>query len=199
MQPIRRRQLMDATIRAIHRHGFNDTTVARIGAIAGLSPGIIHHYFGGKNELLAATMRSLLEELRVDFTARLAATRTPLDRIDAVLAANFEFEQFRPEILAAWLAFWSQAPFAPPLARLRRLYTRRALSNLRAPLGELVGREEAARIALTLMALIDGFWLRAAQGDRDVTGPAALAIARATLRRGLAEAGAGPLDLQESA
>ena len=64
MEPIRKRQLIAATVEVIHRNGFADTTVQTISRAAGMSPGIIHHYFGGKGPLLAATMRALMVELR---------------------------------------------------------------------------------------------------------------------------------------
>ena len=75
MEPIRRRQLIDATITSIGRYGLADTTVQRISREAGVSSGIIHHYFGGKNELLEATMRRLLQRLRDDVVAALAPAR----------------------------------------------------------------------------------------------------------------------------
>ncbi|MCB9960114.1 MAG: transcriptional regulator BetI [Rhodospirillaceae bacterium] len=192
MAAIRRRQLVDATIKSIHAYGFHNTTIQTIGHAAGLSPGIIHHYFGGKDELLAATMRSLLDELRDDHLARLHAASGPAERIDAILVANFDPKQFRPEILAAWLAFWAQAPFFPLLRRLRRLYTRRTLTNLRVGLRALVAADRVDAISLTLMAQIDGFWLRAAQGDADVTAERALASVRQTIADAVPAARPGP-------
>lgn len=192
MAVVRRRQLIDATIKSIHAHGFGATTIQTIGFAAGLSPGIIHHYFGGKNELLAATMRHLLEELRTDYLARLPANATPAQRVHALLEANFDEKQFTPDILAAWLAFWSQAPFSPQIRRLRRVYSRRTLSILLAALRSDLPEPAARQTAATLMALIDGFWLRAAQGDEDVTAASALAIARDTLDRALGQAGPTP-------
>ena len=64
MKPIRRQQLIDAAIASIHEHGFSSATVARIAHKAGVSTGIVHHYFTDKNDLLASTMRSMLDLLR---------------------------------------------------------------------------------------------------------------------------------------
>src|SRR5690554_7145605 len=58
MQPIRRQQLIQATMAAIDEVGLADATVLRIARHAGVSAGIISHYFGGKDGLLEATMRS---------------------------------------------------------------------------------------------------------------------------------------------
>lgn len=88
MQPVRRRQLIDATIETIHRHGFADTTIARIANAAGMSSGIISHYFGGKNALLEATMRFLMQELRKDYLSRLAKAKTPHERLEEIGRAH---------------------------------------------------------------------------------------------------------------
>ena len=45
MQSIRRRQLIDATLEAINEVGMHDATIAQIARRAGVSTGIISHYF----------------------------------------------------------------------------------------------------------------------------------------------------------
>ena len=188
MQDERRRQLIEATLTTVHRHGLAETTTQRIARQAGLSPGIIHHYFAGKDALLAATMRQLLKELRDDVAERLAAAANPEARVRAVLDANFAPAQFRPAVVAAWLAFWAQSPYDPELERLRRLYTRRTHSNLTAPLKALLPPAEARATAITLAAMIDGFWLRAGQHDTDLDHEDARAQALAHLALVLGEA-----------
>jgi TetR/AcrR family transcriptional repressor of bet genes len=163
LQPIRRRQLIEATVATIHAHGYDETTMARIGRRAGMSPGLIAHYFGSKNELLVATMRALLTDLQRELVRRLTAAPTPFARLEAIVSANFDETQCRPEVVTAWLSFWSQVPHAPELARLQEVYRKRLRSNLRHALRELgledAGLEEAAE---TLGSLIDGIWVRAA-------------------------------------
>lgn len=48
MQSIRRRQLIDATLEAINEVGMHDATIAQIARRAGVSTGIISHYFRDK-------------------------------------------------------------------------------------------------------------------------------------------------------
>ncbi len=64
MQSIRRRQLIDATLEAINEVGMQDATIAQIARRAGVSTGIISHYFRDKNGLLEATMRDITSQLR---------------------------------------------------------------------------------------------------------------------------------------
>ena len=74
MEPIRRRALIDAAIAAIGDRGALDVTVSEIAGRAGVSTALAHHYFGNKERLLEATMRSLLTELAQDVRARITAS-----------------------------------------------------------------------------------------------------------------------------
>jgi TetR/AcrR family transcriptional repressor of bet genes len=185
MEPIRKRQLIEATVASIHQNGFADTTIQTISRAAGVSPGIIHHYFGGKGALLAATMRALLVELRTFVVPALQAARGPRERIEAVIDASFAERQFQPQVIVTWLAFWGQAPHDPDLARLQRIYAQRLTSHLRHDLRALVG-SRAGLVATGLAAMIDGLWLSFALGRSCAGGAMARALARDYLARQLA-------------
>ncbi|MFV1849952.1 MAG: choline-responsive transcriptional repressor BetI [Thalassospira sp.] len=186
MQPVRRRQLIDATIETIHRHGFADTTIARISKAAGMSSGIISHYFGGKNALLEATMRFLMQELRSDYLARMPKAKTPMDRLEAIIDTNFNREQFTPQVTVAWLSFWAQVPFSEDLSRINNIYFQRLASNLRHELRQLTTDQRAEEISAAIAAMIDGIWVRTglSLGRSDVS--AARKMVLSTLRLYLA-------------
>ena len=160
MGPIRRRQLIDAAIASIHEYGLADTTVARIARKAGVSPGIVHHYFTGKDDLLFETMRQLLADLRADVVARYASARGPFERLNAVINACFGDVQFSPEVVAAWLGLYGTARQSERLQAILTIYHRRLRSNLVSDLRALVPPPEAARIAEGIAAMIDGLWVR---------------------------------------
>jgi TetR/AcrR family transcriptional repressor of bet genes len=160
MEPMRRKALIAAAIEAIHDRGMGQVTMGEIARRAGVSAALAHHYFGGKDQLLLATMRHLLTELGEEIQARLASATTPQQRISAVIRGNFSEAQFRPAVISAWLAFYVQAQNDPDARRLLHVYTRRLESNLVHALRELTTRENAASIAETAAALIDGLWIR---------------------------------------
>ncbi len=160
MEPLRRKALISAAIEAIHARGMGQVTMGEIARRAGVSAALAHHYFGGKDQLLLATMRHLLSELSDEIQARLAEARTPEERISAVIRGNFAAGQFRPAVISAWLAFYVQAQTDPEARRLLRIYTRRLESNLVHALRDLTTREHAALVAETAAALIDGLWIR---------------------------------------
>ncbi len=85
MEPVRRKALIAAAIDAIHDRGMGQVTMGEIARRAGVSAALAHHYFGGKDQLLIATMRHLLSELGEEIQARLADAKTPSERISAVI------------------------------------------------------------------------------------------------------------------
>ncbi|MCB0126379.1 MAG: TetR/AcrR family transcriptional regulator [Caldilineaceae bacterium] len=48
----KRTAILDATLRLISQHGFHGTAMAKVAAEAGVSAGIIYHYFKSKDELI---------------------------------------------------------------------------------------------------------------------------------------------------
>lgn len=162
MEEIRRRQLIEATIASIHDVGFSESSVSRIAAKAGVSAGIVHHYFEDKGELLEATLRQLGANLSASVVRRLQAARTTAHRLMAVVDGNLGPELFTPEAVSAWLAFWSQVPTHPRLARIQTIIIRRLHSNLVHALRPFLREQELQHVAQDLACLIDGIWLRAA-------------------------------------
>ena len=165
MEEIRRRQLIEATIASIHEVGFAESSLSRISARAGVSTGIVHHYFEDKAELLESTLRQLGTSLRQSVVQRLVAARTPTERLLAVVDGNIGTDQFTPEGVSAWLAFWAQVPTEPQLARIQHAIISRLHDNLVHAL-KLMGRMDAEEIASVTEALIDGLWLRAALSSK---------------------------------
>jgi TetR/AcrR family transcriptional repressor of bet genes len=165
MEPVRRKALISAAIDAIHDRGMGQVTMGEIARRAGVSAALAHHYFGGKDQLLLATMRHLLSELGDEIQARLAEANTARERLSAVIRGNFAAGQFRPAVISAWLAFYVQAQNDAEARRLLRVYRRRLESNLLHPLRELTTREQAHRIAETAASLIDGVWIRRSLAD----------------------------------
>lgn len=159
---MRRKALIGAALREISDRGSLDVTVAQIAERAGVSPALAHHYFGGKDGLIHATMRHLLVEFREVVADGLRRAGTPRARIDAVLRGSFGPEQFHRATVSAWLTFYALAQSSEPAARLLRVYHHRLHSNLVHALKQLVSNKDAERIADNLGAFIDGVYLRGA-------------------------------------
>jgi transcriptional repressor BetI len=179
METVRRRQLIEATIDTIHEVGFANASLQSIARRAGVSPGLVAHYFRDKEGLLEATLRQLAADLGRGAARRLAQAATPYDRLLAVVDANLEPAQFDRRIATVWLAFWGQVLHSPRLRRVQMVYEKRLASNLRHAFRQIVPRPDAARLAEATAALIDGLWLRATLSVE----PSDPDEARATMRR----------------
>ena len=161
----RRVQLVEVTIDSLAEVGYVGTTLAEIARRAGVSPGLVAHYFDDKDGLLEAAFRTLARTLAARMRARLALARTPRGRVQAVIDTNLAPEEFDQRTGTAWLAFWGQVLHVRGLKRVQTAYQRRMLSNLRSDLRRLIPGEEARSLASMIAAMIDGVWLRAALSE----------------------------------
>lgn len=163
MQPIRRQQLIHATLSAVNELGFADASIIQIAQRAGVSTGIISHYFKGKHGLIEATMRYLLQQLADSIASNIkVAENTPEQRLMAIVKANFSSSQTDKAAMKTWLEFWTNSLHQPNLQRLQNVNHHRLHSNIKFEFSKKMPTEQAEIAAQGLAALIDGFWLRGA-------------------------------------
>lgn len=158
----RRIQLLDAAMASLAETGIVDFTLANVARRAQVSPALVVHYFGDRERLLEATFRYLVDRVTTLPMKALATADDPKARLRAFVHAHLNPGELSSEASRAWLTFWGLAFYMPALARLQRVHQERMISNLRHELRALVDANEVERIAETIAALIDGFWLRAA-------------------------------------
>lgn len=161
MKAIRQAQLIHATLTVIDRVGLADASLALIAKEAGVSTGIVSHYFGDKNGLLDACMRQILSDL---YTAvehyRQQADDRPEAQVRAIIDGNFDVSQIAGPVLKTWLAFWTNSLHQPDLQRLQRINDRRLYSNLASQFARVLEPQQARNAGASMAALIDGLWLR---------------------------------------
>ncbi len=176
MEPVRRKALVDAALRVIGDHGTLAVTMSEIARNAGVSPALAHHYFGSKEQLLIATIRNLLQQLKSDTVAALKAASSPREKLSAVIRVSFHADQFAPDIIAAWLAFYSEAQRSEETRRLLVIYARRLQSNLLFNLRQLCPPDDAGRIAEGVAAMIDGLYIRQSLRSAPISIVASIAL-----------------------
>lgn len=163
-EALRKKELIEATIKSIESHGFQGTTILTISREANMSAGIISHYFGSKQGLILATIRHLLEQLKQGLLHQIASceqTLTPELRLQMIVDTNLSCFQQSTSVTRTWLCFWAQALHDPELARLQRVNSKRLQRNLLYSYKHVIADKEQAVIAADMTAaMIDGFWLR---------------------------------------
>jgi len=176
MEPVRRKALVDAAMRVIGDHGSLTVTMSEIAKQAGVSPALAHHYFGSKEQLLIETVRAHLQRLRDSVVTALRAARTPREKLSAIIRVSFQADQFAPETIAAWLAFYAEAQRSEETRRFLVIYARRLHSNLVANLKPLCLAEDAERIAEGAAAMIDGLYIRQSLRSAPISIEASIAL-----------------------
>jgi AcrR family transcriptional regulator len=70
----RREQIVRATVHVVSERGYAYASLAHIAQAAGVAKGLVSHYFGSKDELMATTARVTMTELRDTIAAQLDLT-----------------------------------------------------------------------------------------------------------------------------
>lgn len=177
LSEIRRRELRQAAVTVMQREGAAATTLEKVAAEAGASKGIVLHYFRNKQELFEQAMREANLGLRNRVAAAMRDAETPFQRLWAVVEHNLGERAYSAPNGHAWLSLCAEAPREPQLARVQKVIHARMHSNLMSALKQMVAREDAERLALSISALIDGLWVRLGLGDTTVTSAMALDMA----------------------
>lgn len=163
IKTLRKQQLIDATLESIGKHGLQSTTIITISKIAGLSSGIISHYFGGKQGLIEATIKHLLEQLTLALLERVSPKKlNAAERLNMIIEVNFTSFQRSTPTIKTWLSFWAESMHDPKLKRLQNINSRRLYSNLLFSFRQLLAEDVAIIASQKTAAMIDGLWLRCA-------------------------------------
>ena len=166
----RRLSLIEACARVLAREGIAGASVRTIAVEAGVSAGLVGHYFPGVDALIAATYAHTGARVDAALAAAMAmADDEPHARLEAFVtaAASAASTRARPEIAA--LHDEQYGGF------------RGQLEHLLADCGLPAAQLRATAIAIT--ALVDGLWLELCLSPHELAADEAAAIARDALAR----------------
>ena len=194
MGPLRREQIVRATIRCLARDGYTGLTMKRVAVEAGVSQGILHYYFRDKAAMLAAAALRVTADLDRRVAAEARGARDARARLRAVVRACLETAVRSRDFWTVFIEFWGEALHDRRLAAVNRQAYARARRLIGAGLGRGIaaGRfrrvdlEEAAAVTL---ALLDGLSLQLTFDRGLMTLPRAARVAEAALLRYLSTGG----------
>ena len=169
MKRQRRRQLVEAFERVLAAHGYQGATINRLAAEAGVSPGIVHHYFVDKDDLSLTLFAHLRDKLRL----RIAEATTLEQTLEMLLRLDADAD---PVSARAWVGLWGEALRKPTLMRSLR-------GSVRGLHRRFVSTGASEDMALGLVALVVGFLVIGALDPKLSAGRAAsIALKVADLR-----------------
>lgn len=177
----RRRVLAEALWRVLAGSGMEAVSLRQVAAEAGVSMGMVQHYFADKEEMVLFALSSMTEQV----SRRIGESFTelpddPRQRLRAVLVQMLPLDDERRLEAQVAVTFLAHAPVVPRIAE----YLRSGYAEGHAYLtNQLVaaGIPEPAREASTLFAVVDGLTAHTLAGHHE---PAeALAVFDAHLAR----------------
>ena len=173
----RRADLTQAFARVLATHGYAGATIARVAAEAGVAPGLVHHHFKGKDDLLANLLGMLLAEFRQRARSR-EGNEHPLE---AYVMAAIALEAGADTVAArCWVGVFAEALRDPALfARVRRLVDAELEAVASRSGGALSAHGSAAVLAFIFGALLLGAF--APRKTAGFAAPAASALVRALM------------------
>jgi TetR/AcrR family transcriptional regulator, transcriptional repressor of bet genes len=105
-----RQRLIDACISALHIHGPSRTTVAKVVAIADLSPGIVRFYFDSKAAMLVASLEYLAAEFEQRVLLPVSQLRhAPVQALELLVDLYIDPQIASPRKVSVWYSFWGEA------------------------------------------------------------------------------------------
>lgn len=154
MRSKRRAEIVAAFARVLADQGFAGATIAAVAAEAGVAPGLVHHYFTSKDELLEC----LLEELMVRFRRRTHALDAHEGPLAAYADAAVRLDATADTVAArCWVGVLAEAVRTPTLfSRIRRLLDGEIEVLRRRSSNRLTDEDSGAVLAFILGALVLG-------------------------------------------
>lgn len=152
----RRRQIAEALLRVAAEHGLEAVSLRHVAAAAGVTSGMVQHYFRTKDEMMTFALETVGERIRARMSAAVSAlgdTPEPRALLRALLGQLLPLDDARREEGRIALAFYAYAAVRPEIAAARR----RGSERLR---GFLSDQLHDAHAAAALLALVEGLNLQ---------------------------------------
>jgi TetR/AcrR family transcriptional repressor of bet genes len=119
----RREQITSALLRVLAERGWAHATTAEIAKAANLAPGLIHYYFGSRQEILLELVQKMMKTVSARFERRAATVGdNPRARLFAFLDAHVAIgEDADPFAVRSWAAIGAEAGHQ---SEVREVYSR---------------------------------------------------------------------------
>ena len=117
MGPIRREQICRAAVAVIAREGYAGTTMRMVAEEAGVSTGMLNHYFANRQDLLIQALVYVSERSLVRYAGAIEAIEPGVERIEALLDSALGEDQESEETWRVWINVHGEAVRLPELRR----------------------------------------------------------------------------------
>ncbi len=115
MGPIRREQICRAAAAVIAREGFAGSTMRMVAEEAGVSTGMINHYFANRQDLLTQALVFVSESAQKRMRAAIADLPPGRERLSALLDSALADDERAVETWRVWINAYGEAVRLPGL------------------------------------------------------------------------------------
>ncbi|MFI8437400.1 TetR/AcrR family transcriptional regulator [Streptomyces sp. NPDC079020] len=200
----RRRQIAVAVCELISEHGLDAVTVARTAATAGMSVGLVQHYFRTKDEMLLHAFNAVTARIRIRADERIRAGiahRRPISRVlGEAMAECIPLDDGRRAEFRVTRAFAGRALDAPALADVDIETARRLREDIAQAVrngkecGEVEPGLDPWPAAVRLTAVTEGLAMQVYRDPAGVNGVAAGELVASVIADELAAVFTGECD-----
>lgn len=163
----RRESLIAAALDLIADGGFAAATVRAIADRAGVTPGLIRHYFAGKDDLTRAAYAEIMGRMTAASLAHAdeAPAGDPVARLAAFVRASLRPPVADPVSLGLWAGFIHLVRREPAMRAIHRSSYFDYRDLLQSLIADALPADTPAvklrSLAIACNAVIDGLWLEA--------------------------------------
>jgi AcrR family transcriptional regulator len=115
MGPIRREQICRAAVAVIAREGYAGTTMRMVAEEAGVSTGMLNHYFANRQDLLIQALVYVSERSLVRYAAAITGLPPGRERFEALLDSVLAEDDESEETWRVWINVHGEAVRLPEL------------------------------------------------------------------------------------
>ena len=162
----RRAQILRAFASVLADHGYAGATIAAVAGAADMAPGLLHHHFKNKQEMLEALLRELIS----GFRDRIRAYEESSDPLLAYVDGALKLDE-RADVTAArcWVGLFAEAVRSPSLFRKVRALIDAEIGTIRHRSGGRLSDHDAG----VVLAFIIGALMMGAFAPKKTAGFAA--------------------------
>lgn len=184
----RRTEIIEAAWRVILRSGLTGMTIREVAREAGVSNGVIGHYFESRDDIVISAHRYAFSRVSERWSQKLDG-RGGLDALRLLLFEALPLDEERHREAQLDVSYWAAALVSPTLNEVRRqsiadgrAWLRRLVTEGRAR-GEIISGQSDEVILDEMQVLIDALSLQAVMRPDDMPPERQIALAESFLQR----------------
>jgi len=160
----RRLQIVSALLTVMSDKGYDGATIKDIANQAGLAPGLIHHHFKSKQQILLALVEQVIAVGQTRYETLESAANTPYEQLNAFVHAHLGLGDGADiEAVKAWVLIGSEAVKQHDVCELYKqaIEQRQNLlvNLLMKASNKALTKKPASLVAATVLSAIEGAYL----------------------------------------